>query len=159
MKDRSYNGGMKTGVVWEDVKTVAGSKRRLSGFMLATVFLLLAVSQLFTFEDFPAMIGGLWETSGTFGQNLLAAAIVTTEVFALPALIGMSLTRDMIRFSRICGAIAAGLWVLIAMWQLFTGNAVTVSMLGATVSMPAVVTLVGAVSLALVFGWWLRLKR
>jgi len=128
---------------------------RLLGMFLALILLVMAVLQLFTFEDFPAQLSSLWETSNGWGEKLLAAALVTTEVFALPALIGMNVSMTILRVSRFCLATTATMWLLIALWQQGVHTSAVTSIFGATLVVESIVTLFAASVLAVGIFWWL----
>jgi hypothetical protein len=126
--------------------------------LLAGVFVLLAVGQLFSFEDFPAVIE-TWHlpSVGPAAAVLLAAIVVVLEVLAIPFLLRMRLSPAMRLVSMVSGWLAGVWWLLVAIWQNTTGAAASVGLLGATVQLPAgwwSVFLVVAVGVLIVWASW-----
>jgi hypothetical protein len=109
--------------------------------LLAGVFVLLAVGQLFSFEDFPAVIEA-WHlpSVGAGVAVLLAAFVVVLEVLAIPFLLRMRLSPAMRLVSMSSGWLVGAWWLLVTLWQNTAGVAANVGLLGATVQLPA--------------GWW-----
>ncbi|MEO5949988.1 MAG: hypothetical protein ABIQ04_00920 [Candidatus Saccharimonadales bacterium] len=116
------------------------SVRKIS-LLFAGILVVMAVAQLFTYEDFPSLIKSFLLPTGDRFAYLLAALIVSFEVFAVPFLLGMSVSPLMRWLSMICSWAAAGIWIFISLWLNFTNGIVTsAGLLGATVKLPS--------------GWW-----
>lgn len=114
---------------------------RAVGLLLAGIFTVMAVAQLFTFEDFPALIADFLLPSGSKMAPLIAATIVTFEIFAIPFLLGMALSPLMRWTSMIFGWVVVAMWILISLWlNLADTVATTAGFLGTTVKVPV--------------GWW-----
>ena len=113
------------------------NSRQIS-LLLAVIFLIMIIAQLFSFEKFPDIIAAMNLPGGQGLAKLQAAVIVTLEVFALPFLLAMRLSPAMRVFSMIAGWLAIGGWVITAIIMNKTDNS---GILGATVSVPA--------------GWWI----
>ena len=109
--------------------------------LLAGVFVLLAVGQLFSFEDFPMVIDA-WRLPGVGAglAVLLAAIVVVLEVLAIPFLLRMHLSPAMRLASMAAGWLAGLWWLLATIWQSATGAVANVGLLGATLQLPS--------------GWW-----
>lgn len=109
---------------------------------LAAVFIVLAVAQLYSYEDFPEVIASLWLPGGDQFAHILAALLVIAEVAAVPFLLMMRLSPAMRVISMVCGWLAVALWLTLSFWINLTVNAVTNSgVLGATIP--------------LMPGWWM----
>ena len=107
---------------------------------LAAVFTILATAQLFTFEKFPGVIGGIWLPAGEL-SSVYAAVIATLEVAALPFLLAMRLSLAMRMLSMVAGWLAVAVWLGVSLWENLSGNVVGNSgFLGDTLSLPV--------------GWW-----
>ena len=108
---------------------------------LAVVFVIMVVSQLFTFETFPVVITAMGLPGGDEMASIRAALIVTLEVAALPFLLGMWLSPAMRIVSMVAGWMVAAAWVTVSVWTNALANNVTNSgLLGDTFTLPV--------------GWW-----
>lgn len=115
---------------------------KYASIALAAVFVLLAVAQLYSFEDFPQVIASMGLEGGRPMAEVYAALLVTGEVLALPFLLGMRLSPAMRAVSMLVGWLVVLSWLKIAIFLNVTTNAVTNSgVLGATIPVPA--------------GWWM----
>lgn len=109
--------------------------------LYAVILTVMAVSQLFYFEEFISLIGSFWLPVGRAGEYLLASSIVIVEVFALPFLLRMYLSPLMRVVSMICGWIAPTIWLILCVWiQLQTHALSNIGFLGEVVDIPP--------------GWW-----
>lgn len=109
---------------------------------LAAVFVILAVAQLYSYEDFPDVIASLWLHGGRPFAELCAALLVTGEVVAVPFLLGMRLSPAMRIVSMVAGWVIIAVWLKIAVVINVSDNAITNSgVLGATVPLTP--------------GWWM----
>lgn len=101
----------------------------------------MAVAQLFTFENFPAVIASMWLPGGETMARVSAAFIVIAEVLALPFLLGMRLSPLFRTVSMVLGWIVVVKWLFFAIWENIMVTSVTNNgMFGATVPLPV--------------GWW-----
>lgn len=101
----------------------------------AGILVVLALSQLYSFEEFTELITG-------FGLPLAAAPIIIVlEVFALPFLLRMAISPAFRFVSMVFGWLVPAFWFFVSIWVLFNvGGAETVGFLGTV--------------LALQPGWW-----
>lgn len=86
------------------------------GTSLAVLFVVLAVLQLASFEKLPIILTTLWVLDDKEAGLLVAALIAVAEVFALPYLLGMQLSKAMRGFSGVLAFVAAGYWLAIG-WR------------------------------------------
>jgi len=99
--------------------------------LYAALLVTFAVAQLFTFDEFIELVPNFQPPLGDALVYAIAPLIVTVEVFALPFLLGMALSPAFRWLSMACGWLAAGLWVGISAWVVFTQPAVeTIGFLG-----------------------------
>lgn len=111
----------------------------LAGLLLAGFFVVLVVGQLFTFEDFPAVLAAFNLPGGESWTVIYAASIATLEVLALPFLLGLRLSKAMRVVSMVCGWLAIAFWFVISIYG-SVGSVANSGLLGATITLPA--------------GWW-----
>lgn len=115
---------------------------KIVSIALAAVFVVLAVAQLYSYEDFPNVIASLWLPGGRPLAALVAALIVTGEVLAIPFLLGMRLSHAMRIVSMAAGWLVILAWLKIAIIINVSANAITNGgILGATVPV--------------IPGWWM----
>lgn len=108
---------------------------------LAGIITLMAVAQLFKFEEFPRVIEETWLPVGGDMSLLWAAFIVILEVLALPFLLAMYLSKAMRITSMVAGWLIAVVWLKITIWENISGSITANSgLLGATLPLPV--------------GWW-----
>jgi len=101
----------------------------------------MAVTQLFTFEDFPAVVSGLWLPGGDGTAKILVAVLVAGEVLALPFLLSLKTSRLFRVVSMLLGWGVAIAWTVLTVWENLTIGFISSSgILGATVPLPV--------------GWW-----
>lgn len=112
----------------------------LASLLLAGFFVILAVGQLFTFENLPSSLEAMWLPDGQVVSTIVAASIVTLEVLALPFLLGLRLSVAMRVFSMVCGWLVIAAWLAISLGNSIVDSGVNSAFLGATVVLPA--------------GWW-----
>ncbi len=106
----------------------------------AVVLVIMAVTQLFTFETMLVLFGGFGLPGGSATGYGLAATVVAAEVFALPFLLRMRLSPAFRWFSLGLGILVGVLWLFISSWIVITGGAESVGFVGTFV--------------ALLPGWW-----
>lgn len=114
--------------------------KRIATFY-AILLVILAVAQLFTFDQFLQLLVSFEFPVGDQFAYLTGALIVLFEVFALPFLLRMPLSPAFRWFSMICGWLAATVWLKIALWLVLTDSTVAnVGYLGTVID--------------LMPGWW-----
>lgn len=93
--------------------------------LYAILLIVMAVAQLFTFEEFIELITSfnLPLASGAL-VFVIPPLLVVSEVFALPFLLRMPLSRAFRWLSMILGWLAAFLWVFITGWVVLTAQPV-----------------------------------
>lgn len=110
-------------------------------FVLGLVMLTLAVTQLFQFEDFPAVIQAMQIPGGAVVAWLLAGLIPLLEIASLPYLFSMRLSKQFRRVSMWAGVSAGIVWLVITTWtSINMGLTVQSGLFGATIVTPS--------------GWW-----
>jgi len=88
----------------------------------AILLLILVVPQLFTFDKFLPYLDSLNLPGGTRLAYFLGALLVSTEVFALPFLLRMPVSRAFRWFSMLCTWIVAAIWVKLSFFIVFSDN-------------------------------------
>lgn len=107
----------------------------------AVILVVMAVSQLYAFEDFMPLLDSFGITSSQGQAYILAAVIVISEVFALPFLLKMYVSPLFRMMSMVFMWVVALLWFSISTYVYFSVNAVQdAGFLGGAVTVP--------------FGWW-----
>ena len=107
-------------------------------WIYAAVLVVMVVGQLFSFEKFIPLIESYALPGGARTALLVAGLIVTTEVFALPFLLRMPVSLLMRWFSLLCGAVAAGIWLGLAIFALMSAqNLDNSGMLGTKIAISA----------------------
>lgn len=129
------------------------------GFVLGLVMLLLAVAQLFQFEDFPALINDMHVPGGMAVAWVLAAYLPFAEIASLPFLLSMKVTAKVRTVSKWLGVSVCVVWLLLTLWTSITmGTAVQSGIFGATLT-----TNSGwwSVLFAFLLGWsyWLTMRE
>lgn len=110
----------------------------LTSIMLAAVFVILAVAQLYSYEDFPDVVANLWLPGGRAAADLWAVMIVILEVAAIPFLLSMKLSPAMRVVSMLAGWLSVVSWIAVTIWINVSVNAVTNgAVLGATIPVVA----------------------
>lgn len=122
-------------------------------WVYATVLVLLALAQLYAFEKFIPLIQSYGLPGGEVAATLLAAVIVTSEVFAVPFLLRMPLSPLMRHCSMVCGLLAAGLWLALGLLAVANGSLENTAILGAKVDTPALLHAVIAALMVALAMW------
>ena len=100
--------------------------------VLSLFILIMLLTQLFTFENFPGLLAGVGVTP--VFSLMAGSLLVAAELAALPYLLKMSASSNIIRVSKVCGfIILAALSVLEGMAAV--SNA-TSTLFGATANLP-----------------------
>lgn len=109
---------------------------------LAGFFIVTSVSQLFSFENFPGIIGGFGLPIDQSYAPVIAAIVVTLEVLAVPSLLQMKLSPAMRWLSRSSGWVVLVWWLGIGIWESSVDFTIQGSgLFGASIGLPC--------------GWWL----
>lgn len=107
----------------------------------AGILVVLAVTQLFTFDEFIKLIATFHLPFGAAMTYALAPLLVVCEVFAIPFLLRMTLSPAFRWVSMLLGWVVALLWTCVSGWIVMTYQDVsTVGFLGTLVD--------------LIPGWW-----
>jgi len=97
----------------------------------ALILVILVVAQLFTYDTFLQLVTTFELPGGRQVAYFLTSFLVAAEVFALPFLLRMSLSRAFRWVSMVCGWLVALIWVFITVWIAITEPAVSsVGLLG-----------------------------
>ena len=119
---------------------------------LAGFFALLAVMQLFQYEDFPTRLAEIGAPLSF--APLLAAVIVIFEVLALPWALRLSLSPTFRILSMASGWLVAVALLLIAIVENFTASAKLDAVFGATLPLPVGAwSICAALALCVLVGW------
>lgn len=114
------------------------SNIRAIGLLTAALFVMLAVTQLFTFEQFGDVLALYYAGLLDGGAALVAAAcIVILEVAAIPFFLAMPLSVAARAVSMIAGWLTVLVWSMLAVYSLNGGYT---ALLGATIELSG--------------GWW-----
>lgn len=106
----------------------------LRGLLLAGVYLVLIISQLFTYEKFYDVIAGLGLGGGKIFTCVLIGLLPLLEVAALPFLLSMNIPTAVRSISRIAVVAAPSLWLLLYTVAIVQGaDGIGAGLLGATV--------------------------
>ncbi len=99
----------------------------------AGVLALMLVAQLYAYENFASILSTLLPYSDQTLITISAAVIVIGELFTLPWLLGMKLSRLFRAKSAIAAALIAAFWLLTA---LTNSHAINSGILGEKVAIP-----------------------
>lgn len=114
---------------------------KIVALLLAGILTIMVVLQLFSFEKFIPLIESYGLPGGHGTATLVAGILVVTEVFALPFLLQMPLSKLMRIVSMVCGWLAVSLWFKLSLWANLTANGIdNMGFFGASVNLPV--------------GWW-----
>ncbi len=91
--------------------------RKIS-LLLAGALTIMAVTQLFGFEEFIVTMQQTFPYGGA--GVIIAAVIVAAEVFALPFLLRMDLSKAFRWLSAGCVGLVALLWLVVSSWGVLT---------------------------------------
>lgn len=124
-------------------------------FLYALIILAMVVTQLFTFDTFLELIASFGLPFGEQFTYFTGALIVITEVFALPFLLRMPLSKAFRWVSMVCSWIVSLIWIKLTMWIVITEQPVdNVGFLGTLVGLiPGWWAIFVAISLAILAGW------
>lgn len=109
--------------------------------LFAGLILIMALGQLFSFEKFIPLIESYGLPGGEGAAVLVACVIVILEVFSLPFLLRMKLSKLMRMVSMIAGWLVVVVWLKLVLWANIAVNDVdNIGLFGVHVSLPV--------------GWW-----
>lgn len=91
-------------------------------YFYAGLLVLIVFCQLFTFDDFLKLFVSYSLPGGEVMANFMASFIVVSEVFALPFLLRMSLSRLMRIVSMVFSWIVAASWLKISIWLIISDD-------------------------------------
>lgn len=115
------------------------SKR--AAYIFAGILILFALGQLFTFDDFEILLSSYGFIGGIATAKIVSSMLVVSEVFAIPFLLGMRLSRLARVISMILGWISVTGWLVITLWLNITNSSVqNIGILGTKIQ--------------LIPGWW-----
>jgi hypothetical protein len=104
-------------------------------FTVAGVMVVLAVTQLFTFEDYPGLIADFQLPGGMFTAWTLAIFIPLIEIASLPYLLSMKIVPKFRLVSKWAVLAAGVIWTLISLWvAIRMGTSVESGIFGATLT-------------------------
>ncbi len=99
--------------------------------LYAAILVVMAVAQLFTFEEFLIYFQSLNLPLNDSLTYALAPILVISEVFAIPFLLRMSVSPAFRYLSMFLGWVVAALWLFISIWLVVShSQAETVGFLG-----------------------------
>lgn len=117
---------------------------------IAFFLLLMALGQLFAFEDMPGIVASWDMPLVSDAPHMTAAVLVTLTVFAIPALVGMKLPPLVRSLSSAAGWVVLTAWLSIALWLYATSTVqLNAGVFGAKVHLPPGLWLCGFVLLLL----------
>lgn len=133
--------GMSILVKATPAPTARTKETKQMAYLYAGLLVVLAVTQLFTFDEFIELVPAFNLPFGTGFTYALAPLIVATEVFAIPFLLRMQLSVAFRWLSMFFGWFVAAMWAFISIWIVTTNPDIeTVGYFGTLVT--------------LVPGWW-----
>ncbi len=121
----------------------------------AGILVIIVLLQLFSFPDLVSIFYSFWLPGGQVFAVSLAGIVVAAEVFAVPFLLGMHLSKAFRVFSMFLGWLAPAIWLYVLVSVLASTNAVSNSgILGAKVIVPPSLALLFLViALGLLAAW------
>lgn len=131
------------------------------GIGLAGVLALMAISQLFKFDEFDIIISSNEPLAAIISSSIIVALVASAEIFALPFLLRMRISPALRVFSMFLGWLVALFWLYRAVLiPVVTGDVIEVGMFGGILSdMPQLIysivaTLIAVVVLVVTIGMW-----
>ena len=131
----------------KDVRRVA--------ILYAIILVVMAVAQLFSFDEFSQLFNSFGLPGGMQYAYFLAAFVVTAEVFALPFLLRMPLSPAFRWVSMVCGWLVAAIWLEVTVWLAFhEGISNNVGFLGTVTDiLPGVWAVFITIALGILAAW------
>ncbi len=109
--------------------------------LYAAIITVMLVAQLFSFDEFLALVQNMNLPISMATAYIYVSVLVVAELFAIPFLLRMTLSKAFRVLSMVCGWLVAALWIDLSLWVVLTQPDVdTVGFLGTVV--------------ALTPGWW-----
>lgn len=121
--------------------TPKSSQVKQISILFAVLLVIMAVAQLFTYEEFIPLVATFNLPVGETLSYLVVPLLIVCEVFALPFLLRMSLSPAFRFVSMVSGWFVAIIWFLMTLWIVSTSQAVET------------IGFVGTVA-TLIPGWW-----
>jgi hypothetical protein len=123
--------------------------------LYAGIITVMVVAQLFTFEALIELFVSFGMPFGETVPYIVAAVLVVSEVFALPFLLRMPLSKAFRWVSMVSGWMVASIWVKLSVWVLFADpTPETVGFLGTVVNtMPGLWAVFVALAFVVLAGW------
>ena len=128
--------------------------RRIATFY-AIILVIMAVSQLFTFDEFLKLVTSFNFPGGVRYAYFITALLVVSEVFALPFLLRMALSPAFRWLSMVLGWLVALIWAKLTIWLVIQDSVVNnVGFLGTAVNlMPGWWAIFISVALGILAAW------
>ena len=139
------------------------SEARQVALMYAVLLTVMAVAQLFSFDEFVPLLATYGLPGGEAGAMVMATAMVVATVAALPFLLGMRLSLLMRVVSMGCGWLVPVLWLVTTVAAM--GTSASWGLLGTVVTLPvggwSICAVAGMAILAAWASWgqWPHLDR
>ncbi len=124
-------------------------------YLYAAILVIFVLAQLYTFDDFLKLMDSFWLPGGEPLTHLLAGIIVVSEVFALPFLLSMNLSRLMRVVSMGLSWLVPIIWIKLSFWLVFAANAASnIGYLGTVVRLiPGWWSIFFSLALGILAGW------
>lgn len=133
------------------------TSKKIAWFLVG-ILLVMALTQLVGFEKFIPLIETYDLSGGESTAIIVASLIVISEVFALPFLLRMPLSKLMRLLSMICAVIAPLTWLCLTLWGVLSSAPISnLGMFGSYVSIPvgwAAVFMSGAIAVLAAWSVW-----
>lgn len=94
----------------------------LAAQVVAGMFVIMLMTQLFGYEDFSTILGVLLPMNDAPTLHVVAAAIVIIELLALPYLLGMYVSKLMYILSGVLAASGAMFWLFTSLTNSHASN-------------------------------------
>lgn len=156
IEKRAYTTSMSFFVSADVAPRSKTANAQMAGVLLAAALVVMVTAQLFSFEQFPAVIEDMWLPGVNDSlARVIAAVIVSAEVLALPFLLRLRTSPLMRTISMIMGWLVIVGWLGMLIWQNVTTNALTNNgLLGGTVMLhPGWWSVCFVLGLAILAGW------
>ncbi len=112
-----------------------------AAYLYAVILVVIVLAQLFTFEKFTTLMISFNFLGGEMSGRLATSLIVIFEVFALPFLLRLRLSKLMRVTSMVFSWLVPLFWLKSSLWVLLTNDSiVNIGLLGTAVKLPP--------------GWW-----
>jgi hypothetical protein len=128
--------------------------RRIATFY-AIILVIMAVTQLFTFDEFLKLVTSFNFPGGVRYAYFITALLVVSEVFALPFLLRMALSPAFRWLSMVLGWLVALIWAKLTIWLVIQDSVVSnVGFLGTVVNlMPGWWAIFMSIALGILAAW------